>query len=584
MSPRQRSSVSSGRTRTPIGSSSSRLLALLLALVLVIAACGGDDDTTDTTSAESSETTSAGSSETTSGDTDTTEAGGDDTTTTTGASSDPVHLEWAISSSPDTLFAPTYFNSPIGSGIMGLVYDNLLVYTGDNQLVESLATSWEAAGPTTYRYTVRDDVVFSDGSPVTIDDVLYSFEMQMDPDLASKQLFLFENIASVTAEGNDLVIELTSPDSSFKFLPTHMGAYIVKKDHVEPNYDSYGTPETLPIGSGPYMVEEFVPDSHVSLVRNPNYWGDAPPFDTIRFPVIPDDQTRFLAMQSGDINGTFHVPSGALDQWDAAAEIVRATAFIYRGFTIDIEDDPFDDIHVRRALYHATDREGIVAGLFPGTAEAATTKDPPSMFEGLLPASEVEAGYAALDVPQFDLDLAREELAQSKVPDGFEMVLNVPDGSDASILMAQAIKETWAQIGVDVELNLMPGGPRFQIILDHEPNLGVQIIGNLPDLPDPAILPFQYFHSSQAAVNANNSSNLRDGAIDGLLDTARSSADTVESAQAALQAQIEASKFVPIIPVLWSDFIWAVQDGWSVGPMNGSSVSNNFVSAIVPGS
>ena len=556
-----------------VNSSLSRLFVLFVVLAMVVGACGGD--TTDTTTDGSTETTEGG------GDTDTT-AEGD--TTTTEAEAEPLHLEWALNQSPDTLFAPTTFGTPGPSGIMGLIYDNLLVYTGDNELAESLATSWSAEGPTTYRYTVRDDAVFSDGSPLTVEDVVFTFEMQMDPDLASKELFLFENIDSVTADGQDVVIELKSPDSSFKFLPAHLGAYIVKKDHVEPNYDSYGTPETLPIGSGPYMVEEFVPDSHVSLVRNPHYWGDPPAFDTIRFPVIPDDQTRLLAMQSGEIDGTFFVPSGGLEQWEEAAQIVRATAFIFRGLTIDMEDDPFDDIHVRRALYHATDREGIVAGLFPGTAIPATTLDPSAMFEGLLPGDEVEAGYGSLDVPQFDLDLARAELAQSKVPDGFEMTINVPDGSEAAILITQAVKETWGQIGVDVELNLMPGGPRFQIILDHGPNLGVQIIGNLPDLPDPAILPFQYFHSSQAAQNANNSSNLRDDGIDALLDTARSSSDPVESAQAALQAQIDASEFVPIIPILWQDFTWALRDDWSMGPINGSSVSNNFVSAINPSS
>ena len=495
---------------------------------------------------------------------------------------DAMHLEWAVNSSPDTLFAPTYFNSPIGSGIMGLIYDNLLVYTGDNELEESLAVSWEATSPTTYRYTVREDAVFSDGSPVTVEDVAFSFRFHNDPDFGSRQAFLFEDVESVEIDGNDVVIELSEPDSSWKFIPSHMGAYILKQSHVEANFDSYGTPETLPIGSGPYMVDEFVPDSHVSLVRNPNYWGEPPVFDTIRFPVIPDDQTRFLAMQSGDIDGTFNVPPAAMNQWEEVSEIVQATAFIFRGLTIDMEDDPFDDIHVRRALYYATDRESIVSGLFAGTAVPATTLDPPEMFEGVLSDSEVEQGYDDLAVFEFDLERAREELAQSKVPDGFSMTINVPDGSRAAIDITQAVEETWEQIGIDVDLNLMPGGPRFQLILDHGPSLGVQIIGNLPDVPDPAILPYQYYHSSQAAVNGNNSSKIKDSEIDELLDNALTATDPAESARLAMEAQILASEQVPIIPILWSDFIFAVRDGWTMGPINGSSVTNTFVRAINP--
>lgn len=495
---------------------------------------------------------------------------------------DALHLEWAVSTSPDTLFAPTYFNSPIGSGIMGLIYDNLLVYTGDNELEESLATSWRATSPTTYRYTVRQGARFSDGSPVTVDDVAFSFRFHNDPEFGSRQAFLFEDVVSVTTEGQDVIIELSEPDSSWKFIPSHMGAYILKRSHVEANFDSYGTPETLPIGSGPYMVQEFVPDSHVSLIRNPHYWGDPPPFDTIRFPVIPDDQTRLLAMRAGDIDGTFNVPPAALQQWDQVAQIVQATAFIFRGLTIDMEDEPFDDIHVRRALYYATDRESIVSGLFAGTAVPATTLDPPEMFEGVLSDREVRQGYNDLAVFDFDLERAREELAMSKVPNGFSMTINVPDGSQAAIDITQAVQETWGQIGVDVDLNLMPGGPRFQIILDHGPSLGVQIIGNLPDVPDPAILPYQYYHSSQAAVNGNNSSKLKDPEIDALLDSALTATDPAESARLALEAQILASEQVPIIPVLWSDFIFAVRDGWTMGPINGSSVTNTFVRAINP--
>lgn len=501
-----------------------------------------------------------------------------------GSAEESQHLEWAISMSPDSLFAPTFFNSPIGSGIMGLIYDNLLVYTGENELEESLAVSWEATSPTTYRYTVRDDAVFSDGTPVTVEDVAFSFEMQTDPDLGSRQSFLFEDVESITTEGNDVIIELSEPDSSWKFIPSHMGAYIIKKEHVEANFDSYGTPETLPIGSGPYMVEEFVPDSHVSLVRNPHYWGDPPPFDTVRFPVISDDQTRLLAMRSGDIDGTFNVPSSALQQWEEVSEVVTATAFIFRGLTIDMEDeeDPFDDIHVRRALYYATDRESIVSGLFPGTAVPATTLSPPEMFEGELSEEEVESGFSDIEVFEFDLEAAREELAQSSVPDGFSMTINVPDGAQAAVDITQAVKETWEEIGVDVELNMMPGGPRFQIILDHEPNLGIQIIGNAPDVPDPAILPYQYYHSSQAATNGNNSSNLRDDDIDELLDSALTETDPPEAARLALEAQILASQEVPIIPVLWQDFKFAVREGWSMGPINGTSVTHNFVNSIDP--
>jgi len=465
---------------------------------------------------------------------------------------------------------------------MGLVYDNLLVYTGEGDLVNGLAESWEATGPTTYVYTLREGVQFSDGTAVTPEDVKFSIDMQSDETVASKGSFLFENVESVTVDGNDIIIELIAPDSLWKFIPSHMMTFIVSQADVEANLAAYGTPEHFPLGSGPYMVTEFVPDSHISMERNPYYSGDEPVFDTLRFPIIPDPQTRFLAMQNGDIDGTFRVPSEALSQWEGISEIASVPSFIFRGFTIDMDQEPFDDIHVRRALYYATNRDGIVTGLFPNQAITAETLNDPAMFAGILPQDEVDAGYEAMEVFDFDLDKAREELALSSVPDGFKMTINVPDGHAASDHLSQSVKDTWGQIGIEVELNVMPGGPRFQVILDHEPDLGVQLIGNLPDVPDPLLLLQLYYASDQAAAGGNNSSNLRDDAIDALIKTARESSDPVEAARLGLEIQQLAAAQVPIIPVLWSDYKIAMTPGWSLASANGFSMTHNFVAFIDP--
>ena len=196
----------------------------------------------------------------------------------TAPANDGPELHWALANSPDTLFAPTYFSTPIGSSMMGLIQDNLLAYTGDGELVPSAASAWTATSPTTYVYTLRDDLKFSDGSPVTPEDVKFSIDQQSDPAVASKESALFENVESVTVDGNDITVELKTPDSLWKYLPSHMGTYIYKQSDVEANLDSYGTPEHFPIGSGPYMVSEFVADSHVTMVPNPYYWGDPPAF------------------------------------------------------------------------------------------------------------------------------------------------------------------------------------------------------------------------------------------------------------------------------------------------------------------
>jgi peptide/nickel transport system substrate-binding protein len=487
-------------------------------------------------------------------------------------------LTWGLSSTPANLFAPTDFSAP-DSTIMGLIQDNLLVYTGDGKLVPSLAESWTASDSTTYVYKLRSGAKFSDGHAVTADDVLFSLQLQTDPSYGARESTLFANVASASASGNAITIKLKQADTLWKWLPSHMGFYIYEKSDVTANLSSYGTPQHPPIGSGPYKVKDYVPDSHITLVRNPNYWGTKPQFDTITFQIIPDDNTRLLAMQNGQIDGAFNPPGAAIVQWAIAGNLSDMPAYIWRGLTLDMQQAPFSDIHVRRALYYATDRASIAQVVSPGRAAASTALDDPALF-GALPSGTVTSGYNQIASYPFDISKAKAELAQSSVPNGFTTTLNVPQGSAPAALISQAIQASWAQIGVNLKLNLMPGGPRFQIILDHGPNLGVQVIGNLPDVPDPTELPWLYFASDQAAKNGNNSSNLKDSQIDSLVSQALVETDPVKAANLDMQIQQLASQQVPIIPILWQDNTVVVKKGWKVGSINAFSWSHNFVEAI----
>jgi peptide/nickel transport system substrate-binding protein len=478
------------------------------------------------------------------------------------AGAQEAELDWGIRDTPRALFAP--YNYSPDTMIMSLIQDQLLTAGEDGSIQPDIATSWEAPDPLTYVYTIREDAVFSDGTPVTLEDVVYSLNLHLDEAVGSQLASLYGPVESITGEDNKVTVKLREPNSTWKFIPASIGGYIWQKASVEANLQNYGSPQVFPIGSGPYMVSEWVADSHVTLVRNPHYSGEPPQFDTITFHVLPDDQTRFLAMQQGEIDGTFVVPTTALAQWRAVATVLDFPSYIWRGFTLDLETPPLDDIHVRRALNYATDREAIATGLLAGLAVPASTVNDPGIFQGVLPAEEVEAAYAKVVSFPFDVDKAKEELAASGQPNGFAMTLNVPEDSALIGNIAQAVKAQWAAIGVDLTLNLMPGGPRFQIILDHEPGLGLQIIGNRPDAPDPAQMAEQYFSIAQAAKDGNNSSNLKDPEIDAVLARALAATDPAEGARAVLEAQILASEHVPFVSLIWQRSVLALRQGWTM--------------------
>lgn len=473
-------------------------------------------------------------------------------------------LNWGLRDSPRALFAPVNYSGDVM--IMSLVQDRILKFGPDGSLQPDIASSWEAPDPLTYIYTIRADAKFSDGKPVTADDVAYSLNLHLDPKVGSQEASLLGSVASVVAEGDKVTVKLKEPSSLWKFMPASIVGYVWEKASVEANLANYGTPQVLPVGSGPYKVTEFVADSHVTLEQNPDYWGAKPQFDKITFRVIPDDQTRLLAMRSGDIDGTLNVPTTALAQWKQTATVVDFPSFIWRGLTLDMTEAPFDDIHVRKALNYAVDKDAIANGLLAGLASPATTVNDPGVFSGSLSADEVKAGYDKVLSFPFDLDKAKAEMAQSSVPSGFKATLNVPEDSAVIGQLAQALKQSWSKIGVDLTLNLMPGGPRFQVILDHKPNLGIQVIGNVPDAPDPAEMAFQYFSSKQAVVNGNNSSNFKDPAVDALLEQALQSTDAKQAAQLVLQAQAMASEQVPLVSLIWQKSVVAVKQGWTIDP------------------
>ena len=220
---------------------------------------------------------------------------------------------------------------------------------------------------------------------------------------------------------------------------------------------------------------------------------------------------------------------------------------------MDMTEAPFSNLHVREALYYASDRAAMTRATGNGVAKVASTVNEPEIYVGSLPSPQVKSLYSQIKTFPFNLAKAKQQLAMSPWPHGFKITLNVPEEDQSASLMGQVLQSDWAKIGVTLKLHLMPPGPRFQVILNHGPNLGLQFVGNVPDARDPVEMPWEYFSSQQAVHYGNNSSNLRVPAIDGMISRAQGAISLATSATDSIQAEIAASKYVPIIPVDWVD-------------------------------
>jgi len=472
----------------------------------------------------------------------------------------PSTLVWGLTTTPRTLFGPTDY-AYFASFVMTLIQGQMLVYGPQEQLEPAILSSWKTVNPLEYQYTVRSGVRFSDGHPVTAADIAYDLNLNFNKKLASQFGGLFVNVKSVTYSGNVVTVKLSHPDALVRQLPATEAGLVYEEASVSKNLLDYGTPQVIPIGAGPYKISSFVPDSEITLVQNPYWYGAKQHFKTIIFKIIPNPDTMLLSLRSGQINGTFNV--GVLKEYAPFSNLQYFPGLIWNGLTLDMTEKPFSDIHVREALYYATNRQALVTGADNGLGAVSSTVDDPGIYGNSLPAAQLKSLFNQIEAFPYNITKAKQQLAMSIAPKGFTTTLNVPEDDTTDSLYAELLKSEWAQIGVNLKIRLMPGGPRFQIILNHAPNLGIQIIGNSPDGADPVEMPWEYFSSQQAVVNGNNSSNLRNHTVDGLINAAQASGP-VNSAIDSLQAAILASKYVPIIPISWLQRVVALQKGWSM--------------------
>ena len=207
-----------------------------------------------------------------------------------------VHLDMAKSGDPGSKAA------------QALVTESLLTLDENLEMVGALAESWEEVDPQTYVYKLRSGVTFSDGSPLTAGDVIFSYLRHQDPDVGSTYSPAFIDVVSVeeTAE-NEVTVKLSRPAAFWQQVPTY--APIVSRVFVERLGDKFGTPGTDNVmGTGPYIVTNFAGDESVSFTRNEDYWGEKPAVKELKIQLITNSQTAQLAMRSGDADGMFFIP------------------------------------------------------------------------------------------------------------------------------------------------------------------------------------------------------------------------------------------------------------------------------------
>ncbi|RYF30591.1 MAG: ABC transporter substrate-binding protein [Comamonadaceae bacterium] len=392
-------------------------------------------------------------------------------------------FKWSSASDIPTLDIHSQ-NNALGNGVHAAVYDALVYYNSQTFKPEGqLATSWREISPTQVRFTLRSGVKFSDGSPLTADDVIYSIMRSM----AKTSNY------GVYAQGIDKVVKVNDTTVDFMMkgpnpvllnqlteLRIMSKAWAEKNKSVEPK-DIKTKDESFAhrnaMGTGPYMVKEWQPDQKLVLVKNPNYWGNNPTNVTeIIYTPIKSEATRIAALLSGEVDFVLDPSPQDLPRLRSGGNLKvmdgvenRTIFFGMDQFRDELPGssvkgkNPLKDVRVRKALYQAIDSDSLHRVTMRGLSQPT----------GTLVAPQVNGWTEALHKRMpYDTEGAKKLLAEAGYPQGFEVDFACPNNryiNDEEI--CQAVTAMWSRIGVRAKLRTLPLVTYFPMIQRFEASI-----------------------------------------------------------------------------------------------------------------
>lgn len=475
----------------------------------------------------------------------------------------------------------THSGDPESATVIFLGMEPLVKYDRLGRIKPDLAKSFSNPNPTTYVYNLRPGVKFWDGRPLTPADVIYSLHRFAAKD--SESSTFFANVKSIKATGaRQIRVKLKKPDPFFRY--TLAVTPIGEKHFWSTHLKNIGHPGVLNMGTGPFKFTSFDPATGVTLVRNDHYWGKEPAIKKLTIKFISDPNTMFLAIRSHQIDGSFKVPYAQVPQYrklPGISVLVRSSelpAYI----SLDVQDPPFTNIHVRRAFAYATDKAGMVHAVLNGLGSPAPAMPPPLQWGDLMPQSKVRALYKSIQHYTFSLAKAKAELAKSPVPNGFTVSVTYPDNTPELGKALEILGADLKQIGVTLNVKQVPHSEWVNNLYTHPTPMGMQVGKWTPDYPDPADALALIYPSYNAHANSFNTANYKSKKMDKLIAKQNNSVNPKVRANAIASALKLAAVDVPYIPLWYQDFATSLNANYKYKGLGPWYVYQAWAADIVP--
>lgn len=436
---------------------------------------------------------------------------------------------------------PALISSDSEVFVANAVFDYLVdIDPLSSQPIPRLASEWAMSEDgRTYTFTLHEGVSFHDGSPLTAQDVVWTFDRLRDPAAEYATASLYGNITAIEASGDlEVTFILTNPNPFFLYDLSDNHALIIKD----------GTTEATDFnGTGPFVVDDYSPEDRITLSANPNYFVDGQPaLANVEIIFFSDETAMVDALRGGQVDLVMRLSTPLFESLKEV-DGIETVDIPTNGFDLvrlRADREPGSDPRVIQAMKLATDREAILELIQQGYGAVGNDSPIGPLYEAYFDPS--------VQPPARDVAAARALLAEAGYPNGLNLTLHAPNTGGRPDL-ATVLKEQWAEAGINIEISIEPEEVYYGENGWLEVDLGITGWGSRP-------YPQFYLDTMLVTGAVWNESHFADAEFDALAATAGTSLDEAERVEAYAQIQALLAERGPVIIPYYFPVFGAISD------------------------
>jgi len=315
------------------------------------------------------------------------------------------------------------------------MFDTLVKLDTNGKIAPSLATSWELVNPKAWKFNLRKDVKFHDGTPFTSASVKATLDHILDPNVKSRQNAIWASYEK-TETPDDYTAIIYTKDPMGTMLSNLTLTLMIPAKPARPLNE-------FPIGTGPFKFVEWKKDDRITVAANTTYWGGAPKLERIVFRTIPELATRVSALERGEVDLVDIVPPEEFARLQKANIKLVDMPTSYLRFIWLGKQGPLANLKVRQAINLAIDRKSIIKDLFGGKAFEVDGAVAPGVV-----------GYCKMPELKYDPKQAKQLMIEAGFPNGFELELKTAEYLAKQKELAELNAAYLAEIGIKVKVTV----------------------------------------------------------------------------------------------------------------------------------